>query len=104
MNRMLSRWCTLALLLTAMPECVAAELSARDWPQFRRDGRRTGDNPGANLTLPLQRTTAVRLPAPIYASPAVLDGKVYIQDAHGNVACIDPQANRSVWITPIGGF
>jgi outer membrane protein assembly factor BamB len=82
----------------------AADLGEDAWPQFRRTPDRRGDNPQAALTLPLQRTTAVRLPAPIYASPAVVEGKVYVQDARGHVACIDAAVNRALWVTPIGGF
>jgi outer membrane protein assembly factor BamB len=82
----------------------AADLAADAWPQFKRDARRTGDNPGAALELPLQRITAIRFPAPIYASPAVLGGRVYIQDARGNVACIDARKNQVLWTTPIGGI
>ena len=83
---------------------TAAELPPTEWPQFHRDARRSGDNPLAELQFPLERTTAVRFPAPIYASPAVVQGKVYIQDALGNVACIDPDANRTLWTTSIGGI
>lgn len=94
--------CVLALLLTST--LSAAELPSTEWPQFHRDARRSGDNPQAELKFPLERTTAVRFPAPIYASPAVANGKVYIQDALGNVACIDPDANRAIWTTNIGGI
>jgi outer membrane protein assembly factor BamB len=74
------------------------------WAQFKRDARRSGDNPQATLDFPLRRTTAVRFPSPLYASPAVADGKVYIQDARGNVACIDAARNVALWTTPLGGF
>jgi len=94
----------LVLLLAAGAAGRAAELPADAWPQFRRDAGRTGDNPQAALAFPLTRTTAVRLPAPIYASPAVVQGKVYVQDARGNVACIDAAANRGDWVTPLGGI
>ncbi len=94
----------LLVLLQALNAVDAAELSVHDWPQFRRDAGRTGDNPQATLSFPLSRTTAVRLPAPIYASPAVAAGKVYIQDARGNVACIDPAKNRTLWVTSLGGI
>jgi len=93
------------LALIQLPGAVtAAELSANDWPQFRRDAGRTGDNPTATLSFPLKRTTAMRFPAPIYASPAVADGKVYIQDARGNLACIDPTRNKTLWVTSLGGI
>lgn len=94
----------LAFLLQQTVAVSAAELSVHDWPQFRRDAGRTGDNPGAELSFPLMRTTAVRFPAPIYASPAVVDGKVYIQDARGNVGCIDAARNQPLWVTALGGI
>ena len=72
------------LILSVFGPTRAAELAADAWPQFRRDAGRTGDNPQARLAFPLTRTTAVRLPAPIYASPAVVAGRVYVQDARGN--------------------
>lgn len=82
----------------------AAEPAADAWPQFRRDAGRSGNNPLATLSFPLTRTTAVRFPAPIYASPAVADGKVYTQDARGNLACIDPVKNRTLWVVSLGGI
>jgi outer membrane protein assembly factor BamB len=76
---------------------------AGDWPQFRRDAARTGNAPDEALTLPLKRAVAVRFPAPIYASAAVVAGRAYIQDACGNLACVDVKANRALWVTPLGG-
>jgi outer membrane protein assembly factor BamB len=74
-----------------------------DWPQFKRDAARTGDAPDEALTWPMQRVTAVRFPSPIYASPAVVDGHVYVQDARGHVASIDAARNTVLWVTEIGG-
>ena len=80
----------LASILGLLPAAAQEDVPAgSDWPQFKRDARRSGDNPGATLRFPLQRTVAVRFPAPIYASPAVVDGKVYVQDARGHFACVD---------------
>jgi outer membrane protein assembly factor BamB len=91
-------------LPVAMAYGEEPRLDASSWPQFKRDAGRTGDHPQADLKFPLQRTTAVRFPAPIYASPAVVDGRVYIQDALGHVACIDSRKNQVLWTTDIGGF
>ena len=76
---------------------------AGDWPQFKRDAARTGDAPDETLALPLKRTVAVRFPSPIYASAAVVAGRAYVQDAWGNLACIDVAGNKSLWVTPLGG-
>ncbi len=79
-------------------------VQSSDWPQFKRDASRSGDNPDAILELPLVRTTALRFPAPIYASPSVAGNRIFIQDARGNVACVDPAANKAVWIASLGGI
>src|SRR5688500_1207533 len=73
------------------------------WPQFGRNAQRPGDNPAARLESPLTRPTALRFPAPIYASPAVVNGLVYVQDARGHVACVDAAKNRALWTTALGG-
>jgi len=89
------------LLIAIFVACEAGV--AGDWPQFRRDAARTGNASDETLTLPLKRTVAVRFPAPIYASAAVVAGRAYIQDACGNLACVDVKANRDLWVTPLGG-
>ena len=73
------------------------------WPQYKRNAARAGDAPEERLRLPLARVAAIRFPHPIYASPAVVDGSVFVQDAAGNVACLDYRTNRLVWTTNIGG-
>ena len=93
----------------ACPDARAAEgASCRAgpdaWPQFRADARRTGDNPAARLAPPLRRTMAARFPAPIYASPAVLGDRVFVQDARGHLACLDRRHNTVVWTAALGGF
>lgn len=44
----------------------------------------------------MQRVVAVKFPAPIYASAAVVAGRVYVQDVRGHVACIDGANGRNV--------
>ncbi|MBL8796096.1 MAG: PQQ-binding-like beta-propeller repeat protein, partial [Planctomycetia bacterium] len=76
---------------------------AGDWPQFKRDAARTGDAPDEVLEFPMHRVVAVKFPAPIYASAAVVAGRVYVQDVRGQVACIDGASGKVVWLTSIGG-
>jgi len=83
------------------PECTA---DALNWPQFKGNAARSGDNLAAALTLPMQRIGAYRFPAPIYASPAVVGDHVFVQDALGNLACIDHRAGKVVWAVSLGGF
>jgi hypothetical protein len=60
---------------------------ASDWPQYKRDGARTADAADETLKLPLRRVLAVRFSSPIYASAAVVGGKVYAVDERGLLAC-----------------
>ncbi|MEM7394589.1 MAG: PQQ-binding-like beta-propeller repeat protein, partial [Verrucomicrobiota bacterium] len=90
------------ILITLLVLSVAVRANA-DWPQFKRNGPRTGDHPEARLNLPLRVVTKVKFPAPIYASPAVVGDRVYVQDARGHVACIDRTSNKVLWTRYIAG-
>ncbi|MEX0701769.1 MAG: PQQ-binding-like beta-propeller repeat protein [Planctomycetales bacterium] len=109
-DRTLAPLVVLAAALVAAPPARLAANDARNpratadqWPQFKGDSARTGDNPHAELNFPLARTTAVRLPAPIYASPAVVGDRVYVQDARGHLVCVDSRSNTFVWLAENGG-
>src|SRR5690606_35074596 len=78
--------------------------AAVDWPQFKQNAARTGDQPTAELQLPLTQSLAVQFPAPIYASPAVVAGRVCIQDALGRVARVEAATNQVRRVTSLGGF
>ncbi len=78
--------------------------TADAWPQYKGDAARTGDNPFAELSFPLKRITAVRLPAPIYASPAVVGNRVYVQDARGHLVCVNSSTNQVEWLAENGGI
>ena len=94
-----------ALVLSALLAQIGTGAAlGGDWPQFKRDAARTGDAPDEVLTFPMQRVVAVRFPAPIYASPAVVAGRVYIQDSLGHVACVEAKTNRVAWLRKIGGI
>ncbi|MEX0716111.1 MAG: PQQ-binding-like beta-propeller repeat protein [Planctomycetaceae bacterium] len=96
------------LSLWAATAAMAAEAhpraTAETWPQFKGDAARTGDNPQATLSFPLSRIVAVKLPSPIYASPAVVKNRVYVQDARGHLVCVDAESNKVVWTADNGGI
>jgi outer membrane protein assembly factor BamB len=73
------------------------------WPQFKRNAQRTGDSLDEDLLLPLRRIGGVKLPCPIYASPAVLEGVAIIQDAGGHVVCYDYRQRKIVWLAKLDG-
>ena len=83
---------------------VGSVALASDWPQFKRDASRTGDAPDEVLAFPMHRVIAVKFPAPIYASAAVVSGRVYVQDTRGHMACIDGASGKVLWLTSIGGI
>lgn len=83
---------------------LAGPARAGDWPQFKGDAARTGDRPEEALALPMTRVLAVRFPAPIYASPAVAGGRVFVGDARGHLACVDPAAGgKALWVARLDG-
>lgn len=96
--------CFSVLALFALTAAPAIAADAQNWPQFKGDAQRTGDNSQAVLKLPLAQKVGVRFAAPIYASPAVVGNRVYVQDALGNVACIDRRQNQVLWKRHLGGF
>jgi len=87
----------------ALVGALAATSRASDWPQYKRDAARTADAADEALAFPLQRVMAVKFPSPIYASAAVVGGKVYAVDERGLLACIDRAAHRVLWTVEIGG-
>src|SRR5438552_9024190 len=93
----------MAMVLGAWTMVTAPEARAADWPQYKRDAARTADAADEALAFPLQRVIAVRFSAPIYASAAVVEGKVYAVDQRGLLACIDRASQRVLWHARIGG-
>jgi len=82
---------------------LAGSAPASDWPQYKRDAARTADAADEALTLPLQRVLAMQFPSPIYASAAVVGGRVYAVDERGLVACIEIAGPKLLWTAEIGG-
>jgi outer membrane protein assembly factor BamB len=76
---------------------------ASDWPQYKRDSARAADASDEVLSFPLQRVLAAKFSAPIYSSAAVVDGKVYVVDERGLLACIDAARPKVLWSSKIGG-
>ena len=74
-----------------------------DWPQYKRDAARSAQAPGDSFAFPLKRVVAVKFSSPIYASAAVVNGKVYAVDERGLLACIEKATNSVLWWAEIGG-
>lgn len=78
-------------------------ISAFDWPQYKRDASRSGDASEESIVLPLQRVMAIKFPSSIYASVAILGGRIYAVDERGLMACIEQKTNQVNWTAEIGG-
>jgi len=77
--------------------------SSADWPQFMRNASHTGDASDEVLAVPLGLIAQVRLDDAVMASPAVVDGLVYVADQMGTAYCVDPRAGRIIWkVSPDG--
>jgi outer membrane protein assembly factor BamB len=96
-------WRLVPSLPAALFGLWAASAAAADWPQYKRDAARTADAADESLAFPLQRVLAVRFPSPIYASAAVVGGRVYAVDARGLLACVDVAKRQVLWTAEIGG-
>ena len=94
----------LVLLAGVVAGLQNAGTGAERWVQFKRNAARTGDQPNVELCLPLTRVLAIQFPSPIYASPAVWDNHVFVQDADGHLACIDALSRQTLWTRALGGI
>jgi outer membrane protein assembly factor BamB len=78
-------------------------LRADDWPQFRFDGRRSGNAPDRAVEAPLGLLGAVPLTDAIQTSPAIADGRVHVVDGSGVAFAIDARTLEVLWKTPTRG-
>ncbi|MDP6627156.1 MAG: PQQ-binding-like beta-propeller repeat protein, partial [Methanopyri archaeon] len=75
---------------------LLAFAAAADWPMFRLDTARTGamgPGPGAELAIAWNFTTGF----PVYSSPAVVDGTVYVGSWDGKMYTLDARTGEEVW-------
>src|SRR5947207_2451898 len=91
----------LASLLWMMP--ALAQAPADDWTQFRGNARLTGVAGSAPPAAPAVRWTYEAGDA-IDASPAIVDGTVYVASANGDLAAIDLMSGQLRWKYATGGM
>lgn len=87
----------LALVLVLL----LASAAAADWPMYRFDAARTGatgPGPGAELAMVWNYTTGF----PVYSSPAVVDGTVFVGSWDGKVYALDARTGEEVWTFDTG--
>lgn len=77
---------------------------AEDWPTFHRDPARTGVSAEAPLTPNLKITWATAVDSEsVDASPAVVQGRVYVGTALGKVVCLAADSGQKLWEAQTGG-
>ena len=85
-------------LLLPAAFAFALQASAEDWPQFMLNAAHSGNAADREIMadkIGLQGT--ITLTDGIYTSPVVADGKVYVVDGSGHVACFDAETLKEVW-------
>ena len=91
----------LALLVFPLISAVGTvAASSDDWTMFRHDPTHTGASstaPATSSSLLWNFTTG----APMGASAAILDGKVYVPSNDGTVYCLNAADGTQVWAYPI---
>lgn len=92
-------------LSIAMLAITAAGASAEEsWPQFKYDGRHSGNVAERSVKTPLGLVGAVPLTDAIFTAPVVSQGRIYAVDGAGVATCIDAKTLEIVWrFRPRGG-
>ena len=90
------------MLSGAIPNYVPPNFSSADWPQFRRDDQRTGNNP--NQTLITKANVSTLAPKWIsdtrggmFASPIIFNGEVYKADLGGHILELNEATGATAW-------
>jgi outer membrane protein assembly factor BamB len=103
---------TVVELSGAIPNYVAPIFSSADWPQFRRDDQRTGNNPNQMLITKANVATLApkwiaQLPDGVFASPVIANGNVYQADLGGHIVEVNEATGAIAWTffpAQSGGF
>ena len=93
----------IALFSTAPTLSISSEPAGMDWSMFQRDLRHSGTRDprsGAPSGVLKWRYEA---DGPIYASPAVVNGVVYLATGAGTIAAIDAETGAEVWAVSVEG-
>lgn len=79
------------------PETDISALAGReDWPMVYRDPGHSGASDGAIRPDPAIRWI-IDLDAPLFSTPAVVDGRIYIGTGDGRLLAIDSTSGRMLW-------
>ena len=82
---------------------ISSSPSGNDWPMYQRDLAHSGaapDNGSAPKGVLKWRYDA---DGPIYSSPAVVGGRVYLATGTGSIVALDAETGEEVWKRNVGG-
>ncbi len=93
------RWARRFQVVVAAIVALSASWGAagEDWPQFKFDGRQSGNVPQRTLAKNLGLLGAVPLGDSIFTAPVVGGGNVYVLDGSGTAWCIRADTLEVVW-------
>jgi polyvinyl alcohol dehydrogenase (cytochrome) len=86
----------------AIPNYVPPVYPSADWPQFRRDDQRTGNNPNQTLITKANVATLApkwisSTPGGVFASPIIHNGELYKADLGGHLLELNEQTGATQW-------
>ena len=94
----------------AIPNYVPPSYPSAEWPQFRRDDQRTGNNPNQTLITKADVATLApkwisNSPGGMFATPIVVNGSVYKADLGGHILSVNEANGATAWtLLADGGF
>ena len=82
---------------------ISSSPSGSDWPMYQRDPAHSGAASGTELAPKGVLKWKYEADGPIYASPAVVDGTVYLATGVGSIVALNAETGDEVWKHNTGG-
>ena len=81
---------------------ISSSPSGGDWPMYQRDLVHTGAAPNSATAPVGELKWRYDADGPIYSSPAVVDGTVYLVSGVGSIVALDAETGEEVWKHGVG--
>jgi outer membrane protein assembly factor BamB len=82
---------------SAFPRLTQAESDSENWPMFRQNPAHTASSSISGPSAPKVLWTFSDGDNALQGSPAIVDGKLYIGSANGNIYCLDATNGHEIW-------
>ena len=76
---------------------ISSSPSGSDWPMYQRDLARTGAAPDGAVAPVGVLKWRYDADGPIYASPAVVNGTIYLATGYGSIVALNSETGEEVW-------